>query len=71
MKNLTKEQLFEIISKPQPEDGFEAVVKMHWKNNNAKGIFELTGLDVSHLLEGKEKPIFEFQKPKNSIRFVH
>jgi hypothetical protein len=55
MEELTKKQLYEIINKVQPEDGFEALIQMYWRDNNAKALFKLTGLDMSHLLTGPKK----------------
>jgi hypothetical protein len=55
MEELTKKQLYEIINKVQPEDGVEALIQMYWRDNNAKALFKLTGLDMSHLLTGPKK----------------
>ena len=48
---MTLEELHKIISKPQGEcDGWELHLRSKWKHNNRKAIFEITGLDVSHIL---------------------
>ncbi len=47
------EELYKIISKPESEcDGLDMHLRSKWRHNNAKAIFEITGLDVSHLLTG-------------------
>lgn len=50
----TMERLYRVVSKPKPGDVFEAHLKHLWDNNNPKSIFAITGLDVSHLMWGKE-----------------
>lgn len=49
-QNMTLEELHKIISKPESErDGWEWHLISKWKHNDAKAIFEMTGLDVAHL----------------------
>lgn len=47
------EELHRIVSNPDPKDGYEVYLKHLFDNNNAKSIFELTGLDLSSMFQGK------------------
>jgi hypothetical protein len=51
---MTMDELHRIVSNPDRKCGFELHLKHLWDNNNPKGIFTITGLDVSHLMVGKE-----------------
>lgn len=57
---MTLEELREKIT--NPKDGTDYRLRDCWNRNNAKSIFYITGLDVSHLLKGPE--ISPFTKTK-------
>lgn len=47
------EELHRIVNNPDPKDGCEVHLKHLFDNNNAKSIFELTGLDLRDMFQGK------------------
>lgn len=49
----TMDKLHEAISNPDPKDGVQIHLQHLWNTDNAKSIFLLTGLDVTHLLISK------------------
>ncbi len=52
---MTKEELFNIISKPINElNGFELHIKHMYENNNSKSLFSLTGIDFSEMFKGRK-----------------
>jgi hypothetical protein len=54
MNNMTKEEFFEILNKPQSErDGSDWHLIHCFENNNAKSIFRLIGLDFSEMFKYK------------------
>lgn len=50
----TMERLHKTVTNPDKNSGFDMHLKHLWDNNNPKSIFTLTGLDVSHLMMGKQ-----------------
>ncbi len=46
---MTKEEFYEIIKNPDPNQGVHLHLKYLWDNNNAKSIFQITGLDFSEM----------------------
>lgn len=49
-EKMTMDEFYEILSKPNEEcDGCDLHLRACYTNNNAKSIFRITGLDVSHL----------------------
>jgi hypothetical protein len=67
---MTLEEFHKILSKPNEEcDGVELRLKQLWHNNNAKSIFYITGLDVSHLFS--EPAIPSIQIRKHEIRYIY
>jgi hypothetical protein len=46
------ERLHEAIN--NPKDGVDTHVKHLFDNNNSKSLFKVTGLDLSHMMFGRE-----------------
>lgn len=72
-KRFTLERLHKIITTPDRTNGFELHVKHLWDHNSVKGIFRMTGLDVSHLIGDKpDTSGVRIQNPteKGPIEFV-
>ncbi len=60
---MTLEEFHKILTKPNEEcDGVELHLRQLWHNNDAKRIFYITGLDVSHLLTEPVKPSIKIDK---------
>ena len=66
----TMDKLYRVISKPDKNDGFEIHLKHLWDNNNPKSIFRLTGLDVSHLMTGKNDTSgIQITRPESQFKY--
>ncbi|MBN2776736.1 MAG: hypothetical protein JXR36_03795 [Bacteroidales bacterium] len=66
----TMDKFYRVISNPNTNDGFEIHLKHLWDNNNPKSIFRVTGLDVSHLMVGKNDTSgIQITKPKSLFKY--
>lgn len=56
-KRMTRREFYEAIS--NPNEAYKQHLKMLWDNNDAKSIFEITGLNVAGMLNAKNNDIIE------------
>ena len=69
-----KEEFYKLLKKPDGDcDGVELHLKLLWKHNNSKSIFEITGLDFGYVLtEPTTSPLdYLFKSVKRPVRKLY